>query len=420
MPKLSPTMESGAIVKWHKCEGDFIEVGDPLLDIATDKAVLSHSSTEEGWLGLIIKKDRETVPVGCTIAVLTSEKEEVVNPEDVITSVIKEVISSEPKYPNQEDKDSNKNFERTYIKQAGFSPEPPLTKLPVRRKSNKVSPLARKLASLNNLDLSTVCGTGPGGRIMKKDIDYAPKKGLVSFGCDHNECSDLPGSFEESKLSPIRSTIAARLQASKSYIPHFYVTQRVNVSALIEAKNQLENLGCKFSINDLLTRACSLTLKAFPCVNSGFNSVENKIIKFKTIDISFAVAIPEGLITPIIRCADKKNLEEIREETKKLVTKARNNSLKEEEYKGGSFCISNLGMTGISEFTAIINPPQTAILAVGGTETRPLVYNGTIVIGQEMTLTLSVDHRVIDGMKAALFLKHLQKLLENPIGLLIS
>ncbi|WP_198927046.1 2-oxo acid dehydrogenase subunit E2, partial [Chlamydia psittaci] len=206
----------------------------------------------------------------------------------------------------------------------------------------------------------------------------------------------------------------------KASIPHFYIKQQIYATPLLNLLKELQMQNIKLSINDCIVRACALALKEFPEVNSGFNSVDNKIVRFETIDISIAVAIPEGIITPIIRCADRKNTGMISAEIKALVAKAKSQSLQENEYKGGSFCVSNLGMTGITEFSAIINPPQAAILAVGSVVEQPIVLNGEVAIGATCILTLSVDHRVIDGYPAAMFMKRLQKILEAPAVLLLN
>jgi pyruvate dehydrogenase E2 component (dihydrolipoamide acetyltransferase) len=217
----------------------------------------------------------------------------------------------------------------------------------------------------------------------------------------------------------MRKVIAERLQQSKSFIPHFYVTQTVDVEPMMQLREQLKVGGLKVTFNDILVRAVALTLRAHPIINSGFNSATHSIIRFKTVDISIAVSVPEGLITPIIRHADYKNLGQIATETKILAQKAKMGKLAREEYVGGSFTISNLGMFGITQFQGIINPPQAAILSVGGIEERAIVRQGVVVPGKVMTLSISADHRVIDGVDAATFLKALQQLLENPALLLV-
>jgi pyruvate dehydrogenase E2 component (dihydrolipoamide acetyltransferase) len=281
-----------------------------------------------------------------------------------------------------------------------------------------VSPLAKKLAKEKGLDLSTVKGTGPGGRVIASDLAKAQATGLVAFSRGESP-TDAPGSYELLPLSPMRKVISQRLQEAKSFIPHFYVSMKVNASPLIALREQLRAHEIKVTYNDLIVKAASLALRQHPEINSGFDSVTNSIIRFKTVDIAVAVTVPAGLITPIVRHADFKNLGEISVEIKSLAARAKEGKLEPHEYKGGSFTVSNLGMYGVSDFIAIINPPQAAILAVSGMHEVAMVKGGAIVPGTEMTFTLSGDHRVIDGALGAEFLRTLQKLLENPAALII-
>ena len=307
------------------------------------------------------------------------------------------------------------------LSQPAFTPEPPLSEelQPPSKEGRLIaSPLARRLAKKRGLDLSTVKGTGPGGRVTSRDLDKAQPAGLVTFG--RQETPTLAaGSYEEIALTPMRKMIARRLQESKSFVPPFYVKQSINAEPLFALREQLKAHDLKVTFNDMIIRACALSLREHPKVNTGFNSVNQTVIQFKTIDISVAVTLEAGLITPIIRHADYKNLGQISLEVKQLAERARVMKLKEHEYKGGSFCVSNLGMFGITEFAAIINPPQAAILAVGGIEERAVVKEGKVIAGKTLILTLSADHRVIDGALAATFLKTLQKILENPAALLL-
>lgn len=426
MPKLSPTMEKGTLVKWHKQSGDKVSFGDVLIEVSTDKAVLEHTANEDGWILQILVKEGEKVPVAAPIAVLSTEQNAEYNLEELLpkkssekTSTVSVEIEDSQIQTQSPDEQHLYHASLEFMK---FKPEPPLQHQ-VQLKNPLIdypaSPLAKRLAKERKLDLSGIQGSGPGGRIMKKDLDRAPGKAIVGFGYPDRP-TVLPGSYKEESMSPIREIIAQRLQAAKALIPHFYVKQSINATSLLNLIQELKNHNIRLSINDCIVRACALALKESPEVNSGFNSVDNTIIRFETIDISIAVAIPDGIITPIVRCADLKNVGMISSEIKMLVNKAKTQSLQEHEYKGGSFCISNLGMTGITEFTAIINPPQSAILAVGSVEPRPIVVDGQIVIGSMCDLTLSVDHRVIDGLPAALFMKRLQKLLEAPSILLLS
>ena len=254
---------------------------------------------------------------------------------------------------------------------------------------------------------------------MSRDLAKAQPAGIVNFS--HREKPSLPsGAYEEQKLSPMRKIISQRLQESKSFIPHFYVSQIIDAEPLVMIREQLKNQEIKISINDFIVKACALALRQHSVINSGFNSVNQTIIQFKTIDIAIAVSLDSGLITPIIRHADFKNLGEISLEIRTLAQRAREGKLDVKEYKGGSFTVSNLGMYGISAFQAILNPPQAAILAVSGIQEIPIIRNNAIVPGKSLNLTLSVDHRVIDGVAAALFLQTLKKNLENPAILLLT
>jgi pyruvate dehydrogenase E2 component (dihydrolipoamide acetyltransferase) len=274
------------------------------------------------------------------------------------------------------------------------------------------------LAQERGIDLTTVKGTGPHGRILERDLSLGQPASVVTFG-RREVPHEKPGSYEEVPLSPIRKVIGQRLQEAKTFIPHFYETQEILADRLVHVRTELASVGLKVTYNDLVLRACALALREHPAVNSGFNSVNQSIIRFKTIDISVAVSLESGLITPIVRHADFKNVGQISTEVKSLATRAKEGKLSREEYTGGSFTVSNIGMFGITEFKAIINPPQAAILAVGGIIDQPIVKDGQVVPGKVMRVTLSADHRVLDGTDVAKFLKTLQQLLENPSLLLL-
>lgn len=427
MPKLSPTMEEGTIAKWHKAIGDYIEIGDVVIEVATDKATVEHTALDAGWLRKIIVAEGETASVNQAIAIFTEKKDEDIADYKVSgttppasTNVASEKIEA---VSNPSEKKEISQATRA-MQQPAFLPEAPLEnyefQLPTEALEKRIlaSPLAKKIARQKGLDLSTVKGTGPGGRITSHDLARAQPSGAFVFG-QREKPTFSAGIFEEESLTPMRKVIAQRLQESKTFVPHFYVTQTIDAQALMAVREQLLNLEVKISYNDLIVRAVALALRQHPIINSGFNSVTQKIIRFKTIDISIAVSIQEGLITPIIRHADYKNVGEISLEIRNLAKRAKEGKLAISEYKGGSFTISNLGMYGISDFQAIINPPQAAILAVGGILDSAIVKNAAIVAGKTMSITLSVDHRVIDGVAAAEFIKTLQKYLENPAALLI-
>jgi pyruvate dehydrogenase E2 component (dihydrolipoamide acetyltransferase) len=418
MPKLSPTMEEGTLVEWVKKEGDFVKAGDVIFKVATDKATVEHSVLDEGYIRLILIPNGGTAIVNQATAVFT------INADDSI-----EGYEPEGDKPQAQVKDnqtvmpahSHPAGEEVTPKASGlaqpvFVPEPPLKEYVFGEAQTGyvlATPLAKKLAKERNIDLNTVAGTGPNNRVTSQDVGLGQLALPVTFG-GNKKPALIPGSYIEEKLSPMRRVIGNRLQASKTFIPHFYVMQEIRAEKLVEVQDQLKNMGHKISINDLVVRATALSLKAHPGVNSGFNSETQSIIRFQTIDISIAVSLDSGLVTPIIRHADYKNLGQLSTEIKQLAYRARNGKLSREEYIGGSFTISNLGMYKISEFIAVINPPQAAILAVAGIEDRAVVEKGLVIAGKSLRLTLSGDHRVFDGIEGAKFLKTLQKYLENP------
>ncbi len=426
MPKLSPTMEEGTIVKWRIKEGDHFKVGDTLFEVATDKATVEHNALDEGYLRKILVPAGASAVVNQAIAIFTEKANESIEgykPEGI------EVAKKEEKKEAVETAPAAKAVEPAIkampgMQQPAFVPEPPVAKYQFQGPTNAIrgmvpaSPLARKLAQEKGIDINTVKGSGPRGRVMSRDLDLGQAEAVVTFG--RHEVPELaPGTYEEETLSPMRKIVGRRLQESKTFIPHFYVTQEINAENLAAIREQLKAVGIKASINDLVVRATALALRAHPHVNSGFNSVNSTIVRFKTIDISIAVSLEAGLITPIVRHADYKDVGQISSEVRHLAARAREGKLAKEEYTGGSFTISNLGMYGISNFIAVINPPQAAILAVGGIEEKPVVKNHLVVPGKVMAMTLSVDHRVIDGADAAKFLKTVQQYLENPAILLV-
>lgn len=422
MPKLSPTMEEGTIVKWHAAENSFVEAGSLLVEVATDKATIEYNALDSGWLRKILISENKTARVNQPIAIFTEEKTESIEGYQPPSILPKE----EPKQVVEATPMSKKEVQESVSigLKPKFTPEKPLENYSFEMPSGAIekrisaSPLAKKLAKEKGLDLSTVKGTGPGARIVSEDLKYAQPAGAVVFG--KREAPQLaPGTYEEEALTPMRKAIGQRLQESKTFIPHFYVEMTINAAELVAVREQLSTFEIKPTINDFILRATSLALKTHPEINCGYNSVAETIIHFKTIDIAVAVNLESGLITPIIRHADYKNLGEISVEMRSLAARAKEGKLAPEEYRGGSFTLSNLGMFGVSSFQAIINPPQAAILAVSGIQEVPVVKNGSVVAGKTMHLCLSADHRVIDGAKAATFLKTLKKYLENPVVLLI-
>lgn len=421
MPKLSPTMEEGTIAKWHKREGERINVGDTLFEIITDKATVEHQALDPGYVRAILVKEGGGAQVNQAVAILTDTLEESIEGYEPPVVVRSNAVAVQAERAPSMSVDP---LPPAPAIRSSFVPEPPLAHYvfpgPDGMLEGRIvaSPLARKLAAEQHIDLSTVKGTGPQGRIVQRDLSLAQPNTAVTFG--RREAPSVPpGSYEEEPLSPLRKVIATRLQESKNSIPHFYVSQQVCVDDLVHVRAQLQQAGLKLSYNDFILRAAALALREHPSINSGFHALNQTILRFKTIDISVAVSLPAGLITPIIRCADFKNVGQLSQEVKLLAARAKKGSLKAEEYKGGSFTVSNLGMYGISAFHAIINPPQAAILAVGGMQDLPVVKTGHVVPGKVVMLTVSADHRVLDGSEVSLFLKTLQKYLENPALLLI-
>lgn len=430
MPKLSPTMEEGSIAKWHKAEGDQVNSGELLLEVATDKATVEYNALDEGYLRKILVPNGGSAIVNQPIAIFTETKDESIEgyePEGAGPQK-KEAPEADSKeeasdHKKPEEKQAPKEAVTTAMQQPAFIPEPPLENYTFGFPTGKVkrtpaSPLAKKISKEKGLDLSTVKGSGPGGRVTSKDLDLAQPQQSVSFS-KREMPTEIPGSYDEIPMTPMRKVIATRLQQAKSFIPHIYVRQSVDAMPMVAAREQLKKGNLRITFNDFVIRACALALRDHPLANSGFDSSNQTMVQFKTVDISVAVTVEGGLITPIIRHADFKNVGEISVEVRELATRAKAGKLQPEEYKGGSFTVSNMGMFGVTDFAAIINPPQSAILAVGGIEEVPVVKNGAVVPGKQMNLILSADHRVLDGAEAAKFLKGIQKYLENPSLLLV-
>lgn len=416
-------MEEGTIAKWHKKVGDRVQSGELMVEIATDKATIEYNALDEGFLRKILIPEGGSAIINQAIAIFTEKADE------SIEGYVPEGIAPQPKQMTPEKKGeatpvSSPIAAGPALTQPTFAPEPPLShyqfEFPTGEPTQRIaaSPLAKKLAKEKGLDLSSVKGSGPGGRVTSRDLDLAQADQVVSFG--RREMPTVaPGTYEEKALSPMRKVIAQRLQQAKTFIPHIYVRQEIDAEALFQAREQLKAGNVKVTYNDFVVRACALALREHPEVNSGFDAAKQAILLFQTIDIAVAVTVDGGLITPIVRHADYKNLGEISMEVKELAARARNQKLSPEEYKGGSFTISNMGMFGVTDFAAIINPPQAAILAIGGIEECARVKNGEVLAGKRLFITLSADHRVIDGADAAKFIKTVQKYLENPALLLV-
>lgn len=466
MPKLSDTMEEGKILKWLKQEGDKIESGDIVAEIETDKADMEFEVIDDGILLKILAPEGSTAPVGELIAVIGEEGEDVsgysagdaidkngeLEDEDGDDAVEEdsEETEEEPsekeepaEEPAEEEKEESKEESSEEAEEAEEKEDKDDSAEEDRRPASegavKASPVARRLADENGIDISELKGSGPDGRVVKRDVEAklggkAParkeeqeeKKESAGSKPERKKQEEKPVSFEPPKtpearresMSGMRKTIAKRLVQSKVEVPHFYLGLEIDAANLIEARESVkEQDGYKISINDFIVKACASALLSHPMVNAYID--EDEIVYNDTVDVGVAVALDEGLITPYVRAAHKKGLGAIAQEVKDLAARARNRKLKPEEYSGGSMTISNLGMFGIDAFTAIINPPESTILAVGRIREVPVVQDGEIRVGQRLRLTLSCDHRIVDGAVGARFLATLKHLLENPMQLLV-
>ncbi len=405
MPALSPTMEKGTLAKWLVAEGDIVESGTILAEIETDKATMEYESIDDGVVGkILVPEGTEDVAVGTLIAVLLEDGEEAAALEN---------ISSEA------------TSEKTETSVAVATPEAPAVKAPVAAPDpvpptgNRVfsSPLARRIAANKGIDIADIPGSGPHGRVIKRDVEgFVPVAKAVSAGPAAAE-GDAP--YTEVKLGNMRKTIAKRLTESKQTVPHFYLGVDIELDNLLAARKELNNLSdaYKISVNDFIIRASALALIKVPEANVQFGG--DVMRHYGRADISVAVAIPGGLITPVIRGAELKGLRQISDETKMLAKKARDGKLMPEEYSGGTFSISNLGMMGIKQFQAVINPPQAAILAVGSGEQRAVIKDGKVTAATVMSVNLACDHRAIDGAVGAEFLGAIKTFLEHPSTMLL-
>lgn len=412
MPRMSDTMEEGNIIAWHKNEGDIVKRGELLAEIETDKATMEFESLWEGkLLHIAIKKG--AVPVESVIAVIGNDGEKW---EDAIAA---QSAGATPLQEGANGKESNSNSVVNVSTPANKELETD-SALAVSR--IKASPLAKSLAVQQDVDLEQVTGSGEFGRIVKKDIEAFLEKSAAPAIIPVQQSSnvlDNQESFTDTPLSQMRKTIARRLSESKFTSPHFYLTMEINMDKAVQMRPSLNEFAApvKISFNDLVIKAVAAALKRHPAVNSSW--LGDRIRTNYHVNIGVAVAVEEGLLVPVIRQADKKTLSELNLEVKAFAEKARSRKLQPEEMAGNTFTISNLGMFDIDEFTAIINPPDACILAVGSIVEKPVVRNGQIVPANIMKVTLSCDHRVVDGVTGAQFLQTLKSLLEDPARLLI-
>ena len=419
MPKMSDTMEEGVIASWLKKVGDEIKSGDILAEVETDKATMELESYDDGTLLHIGVKDGDSVPVDGVIAIIGEKGEdvnEILKDVDSNSSEVEEIKEikeeSTPIEKVEEIKDDNKEIVIT---------EPTKIVSELKDERVKASPLAKKLANEKGIDISNISGSGDGGRIIRKDIENY--KDVSTSSNEPVKEITLPKihseeSFEELPVTQMRKTISKRLAESKFSAPHFYLTMEVDMENCIEGRKKInESSDIKISFNDIILKACAVALRKHPMVNSSF--LTDKIRINHHVHIGVAVAVDEGLLVPVVRFADNKSLSHISAEVKSLAKRAKEKQLQPSDWEGNTFTISNLGMFGISEFTAIINPNDSCILAVGGIKNTPVVKKGEVVPGNIMKLTLSCDHRLVDGATGAAFLQTLKELIEDPIKILV-
>ena len=432
MPALSPTMTEGNVAKWLKNVGDTVKAGDIIAEVETDKATMEVESIDEGKLAKIIHNDgSENIAVNSMIGVILlegesdSDVEKFIQDQNINISKPLENIEEETKKNIIEDDTSNSLIAEN--KEENSKDNPELTLVKTNNNHNdttsvSISPLAKRIADLKEINIELIKGSGPRGRIIKRDLD-------AFLNNDNKEIEERPENGKlnyvqkstKTLLTNIRKTISTRLQNSKQTIPHFYLKTKINAQEIIKAKTLFNNADFndknKISLNDIIIKAVASALKLVPEMNSTWNN--DSIINYSLADISIAVATDKGLFTPVIRSACSKSISQISEEMKMLITKARDNKLLPEDYTGGSFSISNLGMYNVNEFSAIINPPQSGILAVGEIFNEVKLESEKVIEVKMINLVLSVDHRIADGAVAASFLKKLKLLLENPLGMLV-
>jgi pyruvate dehydrogenase E2 component (dihydrolipoamide acetyltransferase) len=412
MPALSPTMTEGNLAKWHKKEGDTVESGDVLCEIETDKATMEVEAVDEGVLGkILVPEGTEGVLVNAPIAVILEEGESAADIGDVAAAPAPTPAAAPASEP--------------------ASPPPSHASAPVAAAVDKgsrvfASPLARRIAEQAGLDLGGVTGSGPNGRIVKRDVEGAVSGGVPAvapIAAAAPAVVEGGGGYTEIPNSTMRKVIASRLLESKHTVPHFYLSVDCQLDQLLAMRAKLNAAapegdgGYKISVNDFVIRATALALRQVPAANATWTDAAIRL--FNDVDVSVAVATPNGLITPVIRRADEKGLASISNEIKDLAARGRDGKLMPEEYQGGGFTISNLGMFGVKDFAAIINPPQSCILAVGAGEQRPVVKDGALAVATVMTCTLSVDHRSVDGAVGAQFLAAFKRMIEEPLTMML-
>jgi len=465
MPKLSDTMEEGVLSAWLVDEGDEVSAGDVIAQVETDKATMDLEAFDDGVLLKKVIGEGDAVPIGELIAVLGDPGEDIsellgdgaaaeVAEDEAAEDEAAEEPAAEPEPAPASDgaaeaPSSEADTDTEMDEPAGDgqfrerTPEPVPAGTDAEGRRIKSSPLARRMAEEHGIDIASIEGSGPEGRIVRRDVETrieeietgeveeaepvrAPQPAVAE-----ERAYEMPAAMGEEEaayasenISQMRKTISRRLAQSKYTAPHFYLTVDVDAARMMEVRAELNEMsaeqdGPKISPNDLITKACAIALRDHPYVNASYLAEEGEIRKYNQIHVGIAVAVDEGLITPVIRNADRKGLKQIAKETRDLATRARNRDLQPEEFEGATFTTSNLGMFGIKDFTAIINPPNAAILAIGKIRDEPVVENGEVVPGKRMKITLSCDHRVVDGAVGAQFLQTVQQHLEEPMNLLL-
>lgn len=414
MPKLSDTMTEGTLVAWRKQAGDTIEIGDIIADIETDKATMEMEAFDEGTLVELLVAEGTKAPVGAVLGILLEDGEEAGSPGAAKTPA---VASADP------------------VKVTSSPAASSTAAAPVAQDGSrlKVSPLARKVAAASGVDLGSVLGSGPGGRIVKADVESAsaaapspaaPVAATPAPVATQNSAI-LPSVGEEDTVTPLssmRRIIADRLLTSKQTIPHFYLHVELDAAPMMALRKQVnaqaeQSHGNKYTVNDFIVKAMINACQSVPAVNSAYNG--DSIVEFANVGVSIAIAVEDGLVTPVVKNAQTKSLLQISKEIKDMAVRARDKKLKPSEFDGGTITISNLGAWGIESFDAIVNPPQAAILSVGGIIEKPVSIKGEIKSGLRMNIGLSCDHRVVDGAVAATFLNEVKKLLEQPALMLV-
>jgi pyruvate dehydrogenase E2 component (dihydrolipoamide acetyltransferase) len=450
MEALSPTMEEGRLVKWNKNEGDAVKNGDVLAEVETDKAIMELVARGDGVLRKRLANEGDSSPVGTLLAVIANADE---NIDSIVGSAAPAAAASAPASaaaapptpgpqspPQSQGEGSAPPQQKAAGSQGGAPPNAPPRPAPVRpsgappvprgngasRSSapsvpggrQRSSPLARRIASERGVQLGAIQGSGPGGRIVKRDIENAKATGGTGRSAAAERLT-AEGDFKDVPLTQIRKTIARRLSESNGPVPTFFLTAEFDATRAAEVRVQLAEMGdqYKVSFNDIVIKGVALALAEHPEVNAHW--LNDKIRHFNRIHLAMAVAVEDGLITPVLFDADRLSLWDISEKARDLAKRARERKLMPEEYTGATFTVSNLGMFGIDQFTAIINPPEAGILAIGGVEEKPVVVNGTLEVRQRMRVTMSCDHRAVDGATGAKFLQTVRRYIENPLSLII-